>query len=205
MGRYPRNVAAEQLERLRAQVKAVHFCVAASGSTDPKEMARQMAGQLTRNVPGFDKALADTLGDQVQIANEQQIGHVEAGGSVTGVYIANLNLGGLSEELSFNRILRDPLKRLYEDGYDEPMLLLVDALDEALTYTGGTNIVQLLAKLADLPPQVRILATTRPDPRVLMLFPEARSFDLIKDAPQDVDDVKQYVLEQLPATGWAGR
>jgi hypothetical protein len=191
-------VAVEQLERLRGQVKAVHFCIVDNGSTDPKDMARQMAMQLTRKVLGFSTALAATLSDQVQIVSNQQIGSVEPGGSNTGVYIANLNLGGLSEELSFNRILRDPLKRLYKDGYDEPMLLALDALDEALTYKGATNIVELLAKLADLPPQVRILCTTRPDSRVLRLIPEARSFDLIKDAPQDVDDVKQYVLEQLP-------
>lgn len=191
--------ARRQLEQLCARVKAVHFCIADSGTTDPKEIARQIANQLTRNVQGFGKALAATMGDQVQISSEQYVGRVEKGGSVTGVYIANINLSGLSEELSFNRILRDPLKRLYEDGYDEPIMLFLDALDEALTYSGGTNIVQLLAKLTDLPVKVRILASTRPDPRVLMLFPMARLFDLINDAPQNVDDVKQYVLEQLLA------
>jgi hypothetical protein len=199
-GRGPMPVEAEarqQLEQLGTWVKAVHFCVAASGSTDPKELARQMAGQLTRKVPGFGLALAATLGDQVKIATEQHVGRVEKGGSFTGVYIANLNLSGLSEELSFNRILRDPLKRLYEDGYEEPMLLLVDALDEALTYSGGTNVVHLLAKLTDLPTKVRILATTRPDPRVLKCFREVKPFDLIVDAPSDADDIRLYVDERL--------
>lgn len=189
--------ARQQLEQLRSWEKAIHFCVAASGSTDPKELARQMAGQLTRKVPGFGKALVATMGEQVQIASEQHVDRVEKGGIVTGVYIANLNLGGLSEELSFNRILRDPLKRLYEDGYEEPMLLLVDALDEALTYSGGTNVVQLLAKLTDLPAKVRILATTRHDPRVLKCFREVKSFDLILDAPFDADDIRVYVDERL--------
>ena len=63
---------AEQLgSGCAARIKAVHFCVAASGSTDPKELARQMAEQLTRNVPGFGQALAATMGDQVQIVVEQ--------------------------------------------------------------------------------------------------------------------------------------
>jgi hypothetical protein len=192
-------VAVARLERLRSQVKAVHFCVTASGSSDPKDMAREMAELLTSNVPGFGEALAASLGDQVQIIAEQHVGHVKEGGSVTGVYIANLNLGGLSEELSFNRILRDPLKRLYEDGYHEPMLLLVDALDEAMTYTGGTNIIQLLAKLTDLPSQVRILATTRDDPRVIKYFRGSHAFDLIAGAPAGTDDVRLYVTERLAA------
>ena len=78
-------------------------------------------------------------------------------------------------------------------------MLLIDALDEALTYSGSTNIVHLLAKLSDLPPQVRILATTRLDDRVFKHIREAPQFDLIENAPGNVDDVKQYVLEQLPA------
>lgn len=191
------NEACQQLERLRDWIKAVHFCVAASGTTDPKEVARQIANQLTGNVPGFGKAMIATLGDQVQIATEQHVGRVETGGSVTGVYIANLNLGNLSEELSFNRILRDPLKLLYENGYDDPMLLLIDSLDEALTYTGVTNLVQLLAKLSDLPTKVRILVTTRNDQRVMDYFHRHLIFDLIKNAPPDIDDVKEYVVHRL--------
>jgi hypothetical protein len=197
-GQLPHDPLAQgQLARVRKLRKAAHFCVAASGSTDPKEMARHMADQLTRNVPGFGNALAATLGEQVQIASEQHVGHVSKGGSVTGIYIVNLNLSGLSEELSFNRILRDPLKRLYKDGYEEPMLLLLDALDEAMTYSGGTNIVQLLYKLTDLPPQVRILATTRDEPRVLKLFRQIKLLDLIRDAPPDHDDIQVYARQRL--------
>jgi hypothetical protein len=192
--------AHQQLEQLRSQVKAVHFCVANSGSTDPKDLVREMAGHLTRGVPVFGQALAVTLGDQVQITAEQRVDHVASGASVTGISIANLDLRGLSEELSFNRILRDPLKRLYADGYKEPLLLLVDSLDEALTYTGSTNLVQLMSKLTDIPPQVRLLATTRPDPRVTKYFRDARSLDLIADAPPDEDDVRVYVLNRLART-----
>jgi hypothetical protein len=77
------------------------------------------------------------------------------------------------------------------------MLLLLDALDESMTYTGGTNIVQLLDKLTDLPPQVRILTTTRDDPRVLKLFRQIKPFDLIRDASPDEDDVQVYARQRL--------
>ncbi|MGW8178214.1 MAG: nSTAND1 domain-containing NTPase, partial [bacterium] len=189
-----------QLEQVRSWVKAVYFCVAESGSTAPKAMAQNMAEQLTQNVIGFGDALAATLSsNQVRISTTQRIGIVGAGGSVTGVHIEHLDLRGLSEELSFNQVLREPLQKLYANGYQEPVLLLVDALDEALTYTGKTNIVQLLVKLGDLPPEVRVLLTTRPDPRVLKQFRGIEPFNLVEDAPKDVDDVRDYSYERLNA------
>ena len=190
-------LAAEKLARVRGQVQAAHFCMAASRSNSPQAFAESIANQLTANVPGFGDALAATLAERVQINVTQQIGTVQAGASVTGVAIGRLDLGTLGDELSFDRAFTQPVKKLYEDGYDKPLLILVDALDEALTYTGATNLVQLLAKLADLPPQVRILATTRPDPRVTKYFRDAKLFDLIADAPPDVDDVRVYALGRL--------
>ncbi|MGH8069037.1 MAG: hypothetical protein ACRERE_28140, partial [Candidatus Entotheonellia bacterium] len=46
-----------QIECLRAQVKAVHFCQANSGNTAPKALAQNLAEQLTQTVPGFGDAL----------------------------------------------------------------------------------------------------------------------------------------------------
>ncbi len=188
-----------QLEQLRSLVTATHFCVATSGSTSPKAFAQNIAEQLTRCVAGFGGALAATLADQIiKISPVQHIGTVQ-GGNVTGVYIEKLDLGGLDDEPSFNRVVREPLKQLYKNGYDKPVLLLVDALDEAATYTGSINIVQLLARLTDLPPQIRVLVTTRPDPRVLYLLHECKRFDLIQDVPAGMDDVRLYAYERLAA------
>ena len=195
--------AREQLGQIRAEVKAAHFCVAASGSTAPKALAQNLAEQLTRNVPGFADALAESLAELVTIKTIQEAETLESGASMTGVQIGTLNLSGLGEELSFNRTLREPLQKLYEYGHDEPVLLLVDALDEALTYTGTIDIVRLLAKLEDLPEQVRFLVTSRPDERVLWLLPGARVFHLDRDVPPDQvpgqDDVCRYVLKRLEA------
>jgi len=186
-----------QLERIRSGVKAAHFCLAKSGNTAPKAFAQNLAEQLTRNVKGFGDALAATLADRVQIVSEQHVSTVQSGASVTGVNIGRLDLGALGDELSFDRSLREPFKKLYVDGYNEPMIMLVDALDEARTYTGSINIVQLLAKLTDLPDPIRFLVTTRPDPVVLYLHHEVAPFDLIKDAPKDADDVHLYAYERL--------
>jgi hypothetical protein len=126
-------------------------------------------------------------------------GGVEAGAQVKGISIDKLDLGALGDEVSFDRTLREPLNKLYQSGYSEPIVLLVDSLDEAMIYTGAINIAQLLAKLGDLPEQVRFLATSRGDPGVLYLLPSARKCDLIDNAPEDADDVRSYASERLRA------
>lgn len=194
-GSLPAAVASPELARFRSLVRAIHFCIAKGGNS-PKSVAQSVASQLTRSVPGFAAALAATLKEQVRISVEQNIGQL-GGGRATGVYIERLDLGGLNDELSFDRLLREPLKQLYQDGFSEPLLILVDALDESLTYTGGVTTAQLLARLDDLPAPIRWLVTTRPDPRVLLLFPESTPFDLIHEAPPNLNDVRDFAYHRL--------
>jgi len=197
-GPLPEDAGARgQLEQIRSLVKAAYFCVAASGSVSPTNFAENVANQLTYNVSGFSDALAASLEDRVQISTVQQIGKMENGSSVTGVHIEQLDLGELGEESSFERALHRPLRKLCANGYNKPILLLVDALDEAATYTGAIDLVRLLVKLSDLPQNIRVLVTTRPDPRVLKFYNKVKPFDLFEDAPKDVDDVRRYAYERL--------
>lgn len=190
-------VSCSQLEQLRSLVKAVHFCKANTGSISPRALAKNMAEQLAYTVPEFATALTATLNDVVRIAVDQQTGTVESGAIVTGVHIGTLDLGGLGDELSFNRLLREPLQLLYKGGFHDTVLLLVNALDEANTYTGNIGIVPLLSNLDDLPTQVRILMSTRADPRVYKYFPESFSLDLCIDAPINDEDVRSYMYQRL--------
>jgi WD40 repeat protein len=189
--------AAEQLALLRSQVAAAHFCVAGSRDNSPLAFAQNVAGQLTTSVQGFDDALQatlkETLAGRMQIAVTQTIGTIQPGGRATGV---SIDLDGLGDELGFDRALTGPLKKLYESGYDAPLLLLVDALDEAETYT-GTKLPLLLAGLDGLPGQVRLVATTRGDPRIVKYYRDSLHLDLIEDAPPDVDDVRSYAAGRL--------
>ena len=187
----------EMLREVRGWVKGAHFCQAASGTTAPKAMAQNLAEQLAQNVAEFADAAVAALGERAKIIINQSATTVT--GQQIGIQTGSLklDLGELGDELSFDRVLRDPLKELYQRGYKQTILLLIDALDEAVTYTGSISIPQLLAKLEDLPPQVRILATTRPDPPVLYLFPGIKPLDLIAAAPPNIDDVQNYIRRRL--------
>jgi hypothetical protein len=187
-----------QLDHLRAQVSAAYFCMASSRNISPLAFAENIANQLTRNVGGFSTALAATLSDRVQFTINQDIGKIDEGGGVTGFIIERLDIGRLGgDEEAFDRGFCQPIKKLYASGYQKPILILIDGLDEAQTYTGSITLVNLLSRLADLPAQVRILVTSRPDPRVLSLFQTARSLDMVDNAPEDVDDIPIYVHKRL--------
>ena len=185
------------LKRLRQQVRAVHFCMAASRNNSPQAFAEHIANQLTGSIQGFGDALAASLAEWVQINPTQTIGTVQSGATVTNVSIDRLDLGSLGDELSFDRAFTRPIKKLYESGYNQPLLVLVDALDETETYTGAKKLPELLAGLEDLPGQVRIVATTRPDPRILKYYRRYQPFVLIQDAPPNVDDIHSYALGRL--------
>jgi hypothetical protein len=189
-------LAREQFGQVRQGVKAAHFCQAASRNITPQAFAESIANQLTGTVKGFGDAIAATLAERVSVVGTAQAGTAAAGSSLTGVAIGRIDLGALGDELSFDRAFTQPLKKLYASGYSEPMLLLVDALDEADTYT-GVKIPDLLSRLADLPAPIRILASTRDEPRVLKFFRDIKPFDLIKNAEPDVDDVQAYAAGRL--------
>jgi hypothetical protein len=190
------TTAQHQLVRLRSAVKAAHFCQASGRSISPRAFAEGIANQLTSTVPGFGDALVATLAERVSIVGTAQAGTAAPGSSLTGVSIGRIDLGS-GEELSFDRNFTQPLTRLYANGYAQPILLLVDALDEAQMYT-GVRLPHLLSRLHDLPALVRILASTRDDPDVLEFFQNVGRLDLIFDAPSNVDDVRIYAKERLP-------
>jgi hypothetical protein len=187
-----------QLARVRTLVKAAHFCQATSRNFTPQAFAESIANQLTGAVTGFGDALAATLADRVNIIGTAQAATAAAGASLTGVAIGHIDLSALGDEPSFDRAFVRPLKKLYESGRCEPMLLLVDALDEAQTYAGGKTLPALLSSTLDgLPAGVRVLAATRDDPDMLQFFRGAPRFDLIRDAPPGVDDVRDYAVQRL--------
>src|SRR5262249_42530031 len=146
-----------------------------------------------KNVEGFGKALSETA-DRIQITATQNVGTVT--GTAINIAIERIEFGASGDEFNFDRAFTDPLKKLYSNGHREPILLLVDGLDEALV-PAGKALAEILAKLSDFPEKVRILATSRADRRVLKFFKRSKSIDLIKDTDPKVDDVKSYAEGRL--------
>jgi hypothetical protein len=113
-----------------------------------------------------------------------------------GVVINNLDVSGImSVQEAFNLFVLNPLNVIYSNGFNQPVTILVDALDEALTHEGKRTIVDLLSNLATLPPQVRFILTSRKEARVENKFADAETLDLSAPAFHALNqsDIQAYI------------
>jgi len=167
---------------------------------DPTLDPRELVVSLTRNVaarhPLFAARLADQGAAVVTISAPVDIGG-DLDGTLNVVSIGTLNVGELSARVAFNRLFRRPMEEARDQGMTDRLVLLVDGLDESLPYARSETIVRLLEDVIDdLPEGVRVIATSRPDDRVLSRLGPA-ALDVLESAPGDDDDVAAYLRDAL--------
>ncbi len=192
------EVSANEYTALKpGAVGAIHFCQARRDETlDPLGFVRALALSLSRH-EAFAEALLQ-IGDQdIVVTSKTKVGHVESGAQVHGIHIESLHIGAISARVAFTRIILQPLRALCKTLPEETnVLVLVDGLDEAVTYAEGESIVSLLGDITaseyGLPRQVRFLLTSRPEPRVLAELPPP-SLDLERDLPNDNTDLHSFI------------
>jgi WD40 repeat protein len=173
----------------------VHRCSARDSFTvDPRGFAKSIGLQLAEQIPAFAQALKDIGEKQVNIKIDQQI-TTATNSNIQAIVIQNLDLSGLmTAQEAFNQVVLNPLHTLYQTGFDKPITILVDSLDEALTHSGDRTIVDLLSSLDSLPPQVRFILTSRQVSKVENQFLNAQKLNLSdsKFASQNQSDLHAY-------------
>jgi hypothetical protein len=189
-----KTAIAARLTQIR-DLAACHFCIARQADTiDPLNFARFLSHQLT-HIDDFAQNLLEEQGTHVDVT----INLRENYGQIIGVQIENLVVEAPSAAIAFNRVVLDPLRRLHAGDFDQPLLLLVDALDEAVQQRGPETIVDLLANARGLPPQVRFVLTSRPEGAALRHFEQLNIPHLVLDAggAENQADVQTYVRYRL--------
>jgi WD40 repeat protein len=195
------EAAAEGYSCLGAGVPLyAHFCVALDPEAlDPLGFVRGLARALASRSEPYALALMQLGEQKIEIVGTASAETAEAGAELTGVRIGEIRIGEMSAELAFERLVRAPLAGLSAADLPERIVVLADALDEALTLRAEENLVTLLGTVATagrLPPQIRFLLTSRPDPRVLHSV-GMPALDLEADAPRGIDDVRAYAYGRL--------
>ena len=101
--------------------------------------------------------------------------------------------------VSFSDLVAMPLTRLRTDGYEKPILIVVDALDEAARRLPQETILDILAGIAGLPEQVRFVLTSRPDGKVEARFDQLNIPYLPIDAKSEdnLKDVREYINSRI--------
>jgi hypothetical protein len=181
-------------------LSAVHFCSARdSTSVDPKRFARSIALQLAEKFPPFAHALKDVGEKQVNIHIDQRV-ETAGDSTIQALVINNLDVSGvMTAQEAFDWVVLNPLLSIYQNGFDQPITILVDALDEALTHDGAKTIVDLLSNLKGLPPQVRFILTSRKEARVENKFEDVQELYLsaFEFNQLNLTDVHEYIQKRL--------
>ena len=126
-----KTAIAARLTQIR-KVEAFHFCRPYHEDTiNPVEFVRSISDQLTW-IDSFAEGILDDRDLNI-------VGHTNIRrnyGQAIGVKIEKLIIQSESATNAFNRMVSAPLRKLYADGYDHQILILVDALDEAVQHRG---------------------------------------------------------------------
>lgn len=183
-------------------IDLAQFCRAQGddASLNPLRFVERLSGYLASLDEGFRQQLLDQSGRTYTIEGQAEAGVAHEQAVVAGV-VVRVQVHDLSPRLAFDETVRRPLEAI--GGVGAQVTVLVDALDEALGF-GSDDLVDLLRHVSANPlPGLRFLLTARSeepevvDPRRL----GPPDLDLIKNAPEDVDDVADYAhgrLETLP-------
>lgn len=175
-----------------------HFCVAHdTRSLDPSRFIEALSLQLAARYSDFGTALVSSADQRaVKLEIRHSIGVTGRAAQVTGVRIERLEIGDLSPRVAFDQLLRRPLAQLCSAKFKQNIVILIDGIETALGYSGTENLITLLGYAYELPSQVRWIITGRSHPAVLSTIRGA-TVDLIRDAPQADDDVRNYALRRL--------
>jgi NACHT domain len=113
-----------------------------------------------------------------------------------------LRVGTRDYETLFESLILEPLKNLHIVG---PILVVIDALDESGDTTSETGLHAFLAKnLIRLPPNVRVVITSRPEHAIVSQLDEAQSvkikyMDDTELAAETYRDILTFFQQRLPS------
>jgi archaellum biogenesis ATPase FlaH len=189
-----KSAIAAQLTQTRKDIAAYHFCIARQISTvEPNNVLLSLAAQLIKYFPDYGEALVNTVKPLfLQVKVEINIENIRDS-VVQGVVIENLHIHYPKQALDI--LLRQALAAL-PNPPKEPVSILIDSLDEAVTYSNENNLVTLLSSVDDLPSWVRFILTSRPDKqRVLSYFETLKPYyyHLNELSENNKKDIHQYV------------
>lgn len=211
-GREPRSGAAKaRLSRIRNSWSAAYLCSAVTGSTiDPTTFVRSMAAQLAYRFDDFASAFLQRAAPGQYNVNISANAIV---GRAIGILTKQIIVEAADARDVYEQSVRQPLAdvAVAKPGGD-PVFILVDGLDDALTFT-SPNIVDLLERSTDFPDRVRFFLTSRREERVLNAFPASAGVRIIAVSTEanqaDNDkDIRDYVAARASepnVAAWAAR
>jgi len=160
-------IMARLVER-HPQVVAYHFCISGlADSLNPNLFVRSIAAQLATQLDSYRHALEST---ELERILEKDPGTL------------------------MRRLVADPLKA---EQAEKPVLILVDALDEASDH-GQNDIAKVLyERLDDLPSWVRLVLSSRKVPKIMDRFNQYGPHEIDASENENLQDISAYLEKKF--------
>ena len=159
-----------QVYKETGKLAACHFCkFNDSNLRNPLNMLQSLASQMCTSVIGFKEKLVEKLKRPHKI------------NTITDAFRVYLN------------------EPLHELETSQPMLIVVDGLDESEA-NGRSELLDLIAEdLSDLPECIKILVTSRPDIPVKKKLSHLDPVEILPGDKDNEHDLQQYLEFRLPS------
>ena len=155
----------------KRDVVAFHLCkYGHDDKADPRRCVMSIAYQLCTQLPEYERQLAS-----LDLSSEV----MKSAGTV------------------FDNLITQPLARLTPKP-ERTFLIVIDGLDE-VTRDGKNELAEFIAaEFARTPPWIKLLITSRPEREVAAPLQKLIPFVLDAEAPENLEDVRQYLDLNLP-------
>ncbi len=151
------------------RLAAYHFCDCRnSDSRNPNTILQSLASQMCDNVEGFSDKLTEAL-------------------------CHNHSLDSLPG--AFHVLLNNPLHALHSR---EPMLIVIDALDESKTDVKSELLEMISHEFRELPEWIKILISSRPELQVRKKLQHLNPLEILPDDYHHNLDLKLFIVYFLP-------
>ncbi|XP_028414390.1 uncharacterized protein LOC114537540 [Dendronephthya gigantea] len=158
-----------ELYRERGQLAAHHFCdFRNSDYSNPHRILQSLASQMCDNVDGFRDKLTEILRRE----NSRD-----------------------SLPDAFRVLLNDPLHGLHRH---DPMLIIVDALDESRTEMKSEFLELISENFSELPKWIKIFISSRPELQVRKVLQHLQPLEIRPDDEDHNQDIELFIRRDLP-------
>lgn len=163
-----KTAIAAMLAHTKSSVVGIHFCkYNDSDRGDPRKALCSLAYYLSTQLPEYQRILMDRV-------------EIEP--------LANKDVSAL-----FHYLLVEPLHLI--DPPKAKMILVIDALDEAIR-NGRNDLVTVIARDFDkLPPWLGLFITSRPDQEIARKFSRFNPYEIESTDSRNLEDIRHYLYQ----------
>jgi tetratricopeptide (TPR) repeat protein len=109
-----------------------------------------------------------------------------------------LELADAFPDVMLRRLVIEPLRSVTSD---KPIIIVIDALDEAFADPESDLVQVLSARLVEFPPNIKLIITSRKVPEIVDFLSRFNPYEIVATSQENLGDVKRLLERRLNEAG----